>query len=412
MSVNGSPTPAGLDIDAARKRIIDLVVPIADIEQSPLSACWRRVLARDLVSPIDVPAYDNSAMDGIACRFSDLQTVGPTRLPIAGASLAGHSFETLVPTGSALRIMTGAYLPDGLDTIVPQELCQIEGDTVLIPPGQVAGQHCRSTGEDLRRGSVALRAGRLLNSGDLGLAASLGYAELELVRKPRVALFSTGDELLEPGTRADPRRIFDSNRFTLASLLRDLGLESIDLGIVADQPAELERALERSHDCDLVISSGGVSVGEADHTRAVMNRFGRIEFATLAIRPGRPVAFGQIGRAWYFGLPGNPVAVMITYLFLVRSAIYALMGARPPQRFTVRATADEAIRKKPGRTEFQRGIASTSADGQLHVRLTGQQGSGVLHSMSSANCIVVLPSGQGAVAAGDRVDIALFDGLM
>ncbi len=401
-----------LAIDEAHQQLTELIEPLTEVETVTLVNAHWRVLAAELRSPIDVPAFDNSAMDGYALRHSDLAEHTATRLQIVGTTLAGHRFEGQVPRLSALRIMTGGVLPPPLDTVVAQELCLRDGDTVTIPAGQLRGQHFRRAGEDIARHCVALPAGRILRPADIGLAASLGISTLTVVRQPRIAVFSTGDELLEPGAPFQAGRIYDSNRFVLIGLLEELGLLVTDLGIVADRPSELEDILSKASEHDLIISSGGVSVGEADFTRTVMKRLGRVSFSVLAIRPGRPLAFGKIGKAYYFGLPGNPVATMVTYLFVVRRAIYHLLGATPSPLLSFAALSEVNIKKRPGRTEYQRGIALRQSDGQLGVRLTGQQGSGVLSSMTLANCMLVLEPGRADISVGESVMIIPFNGLL
>ncbi len=403
---------AEMSIEEARSLLLKMIEPLTEIEEVDISQAFKRVLARDLNSPLNVPAFNNSAMDGFAVRHGDLSACSTSVMAIAGTALAGRAFDGFVTAGQALRIMTGAMLPAELDTVVPQELCTVQGTQVHIAPGQRIGQHCRAAGEDIAVGSTALPAGLLISAADVGLAASLGLAQVPVRRKPRIAIFSTGDELLAPGMPHCAGKIYDSNRYILMSLLAELGLEAEDLGIVPDRPEALEEAFRYTSKMDLVISSGGVSVGEADFTRALMNRFGQVSFATLAIRPGRPLAFGRIGDAWYFGLPGNPVAVMITYLFLVRDALLRLLGARARALFPVTAFAANAIHKRKGRTEYQRGIASTDANGRLSVVLTGQQGSGLLSSMTQANCIIALGPEQESVLPGEPVSILLFQGLL
>lgn len=404
--------PFGTSLADAKSLLSKLIEPLAGIEEIELVHAFKRVLAEPLISPLNVPAYNNSAMDGFAVRHVDLSPDSESYFEIAGTAFAGRRFNGTVAAGQALRIMTGAVLPDELDTVIAQELCTIDGSQIRVPAGQRLGQHCRTAGEDLAINSIALPAGRQLTAADVGLIASLGLASVRVRRRPRIAVFSTGDELLEPGLPAQADRIFDSNRYVLLSLLADLGLSGEDLGIVPDQPEALEQVLSRVAEMDLVISSGGVSVGEADFTRALLNRHGHITFATLAIRPGRPLAFGKLGKAWYFGLPGNPVAVMVTYLFVVRDAVLRLLGAEPQALIAVAARATTTIRKRAGRTEYQRGNATLGADGQLQVELTGQQGSGVLRSMAEANCMIVLDPEQSSVLAGQPVSIIPFRGLL
>jgi molybdopterin molybdotransferase len=410
--------PKALPMAQAREFIARLVTPVAAIETVALRSALGRVLARDVVSRIDVPGHDNSAMDGYALRGSDLAKAAETSLQLIGAGFAGARFEGSVGTGQCVRIMTGAVMPAGLDTVVPQEFTKLDGDRVRFPAGVVrAGDNRRLAGEDLARGAVALSAGRVLRPADIGMLASLGLAEAAVRRRLRVAFFSTGSELRSLGEPLDAGAVYDSNRYTLWSMLQRLGVEVVDLGVVRDDPAALEAAFAvAARDADAVITSGGVSVGEADHTKLVMARLGDVLFWRIAMRPGRPMAIGRIegdGRsALLFGLPGNPVAVMVTFYALVREALLAMSGAAPTLLLTVRAASVEAIRKRPGRTEYQRGVVSRSADGRWQVHITGAQGSGILRSMSEANGFVVLGHEQGDVAAGEEVEVWPFDGLV
>ncbi|HEY0879833.1 MAG TPA: gephyrin-like molybdotransferase Glp [Zeimonas sp.] len=402
-----------LPVERAREIIAGCIEPVALVERLAIRSALDRVLAHDVVSTIDVPPHDNSAMDGYAMRGDDLAADGETKLRIAGSAFAGRTFQGEVARGEALRVMTGATLPPGLDTVVLQEIVRVDGDRVVVPPGQERGQHRRLRGEDLRVGEPALRAGKRLAPADIGLLASLGVPEVGVRRRLRVAFFSTGDELRSVGEVLGPGQIYDSNRYTLWAMLTRLGVEIVDLGVVRDSPEALERAMRiASAEADAIVSSGGVSVGEADFTREVMARVGDVAFWRIALRPGRPMAFGRVGDACYFGLPGNPVAVMITFYFLVRDALLKRMGATPQALPWVRARSLEPMRKRPGRTEYQRARMEVGADGRMEVRTMGNQGSGVLRSMSEANCIVVLHHAQGAVAAGDEVDCVAFEGLL
>ncbi len=405
--------PDSLPVELARRVIAQLVTPVGGAERVHLNAALGRVLAADLLSPIDVPASDNAAMDGYAVRSSDLAAEGPTRLRVAGSAFAGRPCRDGPATGEAVRIMTGAVMPAGCDTVVPQELVSVVGDEIEVPAGQSAGQHRRLRGEDLGAGGAALRAGRRLSPADIGLIASLGQAEVQVRRRLRVAFFSTGDELRSIGEPLAPGEVYDSNRYTLHGMLARLGVDAIDMGVVRDDPAALEAAVRSaSQDADAIISSGGVSVGEADFTREVLGRLGEVAFWRIAMRPGRPLAFGRIGAAAYFGLPGNPVAVMISFYFFARDALLQMMGATPTLTPLLRATACTDIRKRRGRTEYQRGILGVGPDGAMQVQLTGNQGSGVLRSMSEANCIVVLPHDRADVKAGEAVDCLAFEGLI
>jgi len=412
--------PNALPVAQAREFIARLVPLVSAVESLALRSSLGRVLARDIVSAIDVPAHDNSAMDGYALRGADLRADADSVLPIAGTGFAGQAFDGSVPPGHCVRIMTGAVMPPGLDTVVPQEFTKPEGEhAVRIPAGAVrTGDNRRLKGEDLARGSAALRAGRLLKPADLGLLASLGRAEVPVFRRLRVAFFSTGDELRSIGEPLDEGCVYDSNRYTIWGMLQRLGCEVIDLGVVRDDPAALRAAFsEAAASADAVITSGGVSVGEADHTKKIMAELGDVLFWRIAMRPGRPMAIGRIEsnghQAILFGLPGNPVAVMVTFYAFVRDALRAMSGqsGEPPSP-TLRAACTTPLRKKPGRTEYQRGIVTRGADGRWQVAITGSQGSGILSSMSAANGMVVLHHEQGNVAAGDEVDVIPFDGLV
>ncbi|UZN48853.1 molybdopterin molybdotransferase MoeA [Cupriavidus cauae] len=424
--------PSALPVEQANRIIAEVIEPVSGIEQVAIRSALDRVLAEDVVSPIDVPAHDNSAMDGYAFSSAALQAAngGEVTLRVIGTALAGETHGLTPAAGEAVRIMTGAVMPVGCDTVIPQEFTQAvpgagsesggeaAGEAVRFAADAVrAGDNRRLRGEDLARGKPALNQGRVLQPADLGLLASLGIAEVKVRRRLRVAFFSTGDELRSIGEPLDAGCVYDSNRYTLHGMLRRLHVELIDMGVVRDDPAALEAALRSAcENADAVITSGGVSVGEADYTRQIMAELGDVTFWKIAMRPGRPMAFGRIAsnghQALLFGLPGNPVAVMVTFYHFVRAALHRMMGAdiAPPPLMRVRSA--HAIRKKPGRTEYQRGILARGADGQWEVRITGQQGSGVLRSMSEANCFIVLGHEQGGVAAGDPVEVMLFEGLL
>jgi len=419
-----SPLTTGdeLPVAAARAAIAAALVPLtpttAETETLPLTAALGRALAADVVSPIDVPAHDNSAMDGYALHGADLATEGPTTLQaLPGTLFAGAPYSGTVAHGQCLKIMTGAVMPPGLDTVVPRELVTLDGDRVHIRPGSLkTGENRRRQGEDLTRGRPALAAGRRLRPADLGLLASLGFARVTVFRRLRVALFSTGDEVVAPGQPLPPGGIYDSNRYTLTAALQQLGVQVLDLGLVPDDPAALTAVLRRAvREADAVLTSGGVSMGDADYTRDVMAAMGQVAFWKVAMRPGRPFAFGPLQdgthRAMLFALPGNPVAALVTFYAFVREALMVLGGARPEPMPVLQARSVAALRKRPGRTEFQRGIVERGADGRWQVRITGSQGAGILRSLSEANALVVLGHDQGAVAAGEPVDVWLFQGL-
>ena len=405
--------PQALSAQAVGEFLSHLVEPVGDIEEVGIFAALGRVLADDLVSPINVPAHDNSAMDGYA--FDGSQLNGDVlKLKIAGTALAGKAWHGQLAAGQCLKIMTGAVMPTGVDTVVPQEFVTLSGAEISIPPGLLQpGDNRRLKGEDLHAGRPALLRGERLLPAASGLVASLGLESVRVRRKLRVAYFSTGDEILSLGEPAREGAVYDSNRFTVLGLLTRLGCDVIDMGVVRDQPALLEAAFaQAARRADAIITSGGVSVGEADYTRAMMKKLGDVAFWRIAMRPGRPLAVGRIGKAVLFGLPGNPVAVMVTFLAFVRPALLQMMGARAPDLPMLRARSGEAMRKKPGRTEYQRGIVSVLADGSLEVRTTGNQGSGVLSSMVQANGLIVLSHVQSSVAVGDLVDVMMFEGAV
>ena len=409
--------PSALPVEQAQAIIHAFVTPVQAIEQVALRSALGRILARDIISPIDVPAHDNSAMDGYALRGSDLRLDQAVRLQVVGTAFAGGANDATVQPGQCLRIMTGAVMPANCDTVIAQEFTEPSDDCVSFAAGVVRpGDNRRFAGEDLQRGSVALAAGTIIRPADLGLLASLGVAEVPVRRRLRVAFFSTGNELRSIGETLDAGCVYDSNRYTLYGMLSRLGCDVIDMGVIKDDEASLEAAMRIAcESADAIITSGGVSVGAADYTRQIMSRLGEVSFWKIGMRPGRPMAFGQVSSngksAYLFGLPGNPVAVMVTFYFIARAALLRMMGAADAPLPVLQAISQAPIRKKPGRTEYQRGIVSRDASGRAYVRITGAQGSGILRSMTEANCMVILADAQGSVSAGDSVDIILFDGL-
>jgi len=418
----------GYDPDALPAHVVNAFlaqwVPAPErTENIALMQALGRVLAEDVVCPINVPPHDNSAMDGYAFDGKQLQTGSPLSLRVLGTARAGSPYAGAPSAGECVKVMTGAVMPAGLDTVVPQELAQHDGDIITIPAGILhRGDNRRQAGEDLRQGSAALTRGARITPAALGLIASLGIAQVCVYARLRVAYFSTGDEILSLGDAPREGAVYDSNRYTVFGMLQRMGVEVLDLGVVPDQPAALQAAFERAaREADATITSGGVSVGEADHTKAMMRQLARsapdgrgggVVFWRIAMRPGRPMAVGRIGHKPLFGLPGNPVAVMVTFLAFVRPALWQMMGATAVEPPLLQARSSEAIRKKPGRTEYQRAIVSTGSDGSLTVRTTGQQGSGVLRSMVQANGLLVLAHEQGNVAVGDLVSVMLFDGVV
>jgi molybdopterin molybdotransferase len=404
--------PDALRVDKAVEAIRACLAPIAETERLAIREALGRVLAEDIVPAINVPAHDNSAMDGYAVRFSDLGAAD-TVLTEVGTAFAGRVFQGTVGRGECVRVMTGAVMPAGTDTVVIQEVTRKEGDRIVVPAGQKKAQNVRYAGEDLKAGVAVLRPGKLLRPAELGLIASLGIGEVNVRRKLRVAFFATGDELASIGSPLKEGEIYDSNRYTLHGMLARLGVELMDLGVVRDDPVLLEKAFRRAaSEADVVITTGGVSVGEADFVKQLMAKLGEVLFWKIAMRPGRPMAFGRIGNAFLFGLPGNPVAVMVTFYQFVRDALLHLSGRSDGYAIPLlKAAAAEKLRKVPGRTEYQRGILFREGN-EWKVRTTGQQGSGVLRSMSEANCFIVLEHERGKVEAGELVQVQLFDGLV
>ena len=398
----------------AMRRIRAHVRPVATTETVAVIDALGRVAARDVVSPMDVPGHTNSAMDGYACAGDSLPDDAPRWYEVPGTAYAGNPFADPVGPSQAVRIMTGAVMPAGTDTVVMQEHVDVDGNRVRIPPGAKAGQHVRRAGEDIATGAVVVPRGRRVMPAEMGLLASLGIAEIEAWRRLRVAYLSTGDEIRPPGAVFEPGLVYDSNRYTVHGMLGRLGVEVIDLGIVPDRrDAVLEAFRDASARADLVLSSGGASTGEADYVKEVLSELGQVGFWRIAIRPGRPLAFGFLGDSVFFGLPGNPVAVMVTFYQFVAPAIRAVSGeidSRPMP--AVEARCATRLRKKPGRVEYYRAILERDELGALVVRSTGKSGSGLLHTMSDANCFIVLPEDGVTVEPGATVEVQPFFGLV
>lgn len=406
--------PNSMPVAKAREVIAGFLQPVTATERLALRAALGRVLAEDVVSPLNVPAHDNSAMDGYAVRFADLKADGEVTLRNIGDSFAGAPYKGAVGAGQCVRIMTGGVVPAGADTIVMQEHVKAERDRVAVGPGHRKGQNLRRAGEDLRSGQVALKRGLPLRPAEIGLISSLGIGEVMVFRRLRVAFFSTGDELVSIGAQPKEGQIYDSNRYTIHGMLTRLGCEVLDMGVVRDDPKLLEKAFhDAAAAADVVITSGGVSVGEADFVKALLNKLGEVVFWKIAMKPGRPLAYGRIGGAHFFGLPGNPVSVMVTFYQFVRDALLALSGRDPvPPLPTFKVPCTSSLKKAPGRTEFQRGILSQDASGSWSVRVTGEQGSGILRSMAEANCFIILPTEQGNVTPGALVDVQVLEGII
>ena len=402
--------PFSLSVAQAREAIRRTLVPIRDCEQVPIRSALGRVLAEDCISPINVPGHTNSAMDGYALSGSDLPREGGRSYRVIATVFAGQQLQESCEPGQCVKVMTGAPMPPGTDTVVMQEQVEKLGDDrVRIDSRQRSGQNVRQAGEDIAQGAAVLRAGRVLTAADLGVLASLGFAELKVRRRPRVAFFSTGDELRSIGETLAEGEVYDSNRYSLFALLTELGVDMVDLGVVKDDRHALEAGFrEASGMADVVITSGGVSVGDADYTKEILERSGKMSFWTIAMKPGRPLTFGRLGGATFFGLPGNPVAVMLTFHQFVRPALAYLAGGNWPAPLVVPARAQQALRKKPGRFEFVRGILSYDEHGDLSVRPSGAQGSGVLTSMSRANCYILLGEDCAGVDEGESVAVEPF----
>jgi molybdopterin molybdotransferase len=400
--------PNSMPVEQARQLIKQFLAPVTETETVKVYQAFHRTLAVDLLSPMNVPPHDYSSMDGYAARHVDL-TGSSNKLKKIGSSFAGHAFEGKVGAGECVRIMTGATIPEGCDCVVMQEHAKAEGDTIEIGAGYKLGQNIRLVGEDIKQGAVVLAQGQLIRPVEMGLLSSLGFDEISVYRKLKIAIFSTGDELIQPGNPLAAGQIYDSNRFTLIGLLTELGAEIIDMGNIRDDKENIRTALlKASHDADVIITSGGASVGEADFIKQLLDEIGEVVFWKLAMKPGRPLAYGKIGKAHFFGLPGNPVAVMVTFLQFVRNALWELMGQHPKPAFNFQAICTTPIKKAAGRTEFQRGILTQGGDGIWLVQTTGEQSSGILSSMSRANCFIVLPVEQGSVDKGSVVQIQLF----
>ena len=406
--------PQALSAQDVLKFLTQLVNTVAETEEVEIFQSLGRIVAKDVISPIDVPPHDNSAMDGFAFKDQQLSSAENITLKVVGTALAGKAWQGQVKSGECVKIMTGAIMPDGLDTVIPQELCQsVTPESIQFASHILkTGDNRRLRGEDIAKGKPALKQSARITPAAAGLLASLGLPKVSVYRTLRVAYFSTGDEILSLGEALREGAVYDSNRYTIAGLLKDLGCQMIDLGVVKDDPQLLENAFTKAAEhADAIITSGGVSVGEADFTKAMMKKLGDVVFWKIAMRPGRPMAVGRITQghrsAVLFGLPGNPVAVMVTFLAFVKPALLQMMGSTLSPTPLMRARTQEVLRKKPGRTEYQRGIVTRHADGELEVITTGNQGSGVLSSMVQANALIVLQHTQSTAQVGDWVDVLM-----
>ena len=403
---------AGLmPLDTALEQMLNQITPLRDSESVPLLQAFGRITARDIVSPLDVPGFDNSAMDGYAVRLADLAAQAP--LTVAGKAFAGQPFHGEWPAGSCVRIMTGAPIPTGCDAVVMQEETEQTDAGVRFTASVKPGQNLRRRGEDIANGAVVFPAGTRLTVAELPVLASLGIAEVEVVRKVRVALFSTGDELQLPGQPLGDGQIYDTNRLAVHLMLEQLGCEVINLGIIRDDPEQLRQTfIAADQQADVVISSGGVSVGEADYTKTILDELGEISFWKLAIKPGKPFAFGKLSHSWFCGLPGNPVSAALTFYQLVQPLLAKLSAGNTTQAPRLRVRSADRLKKSPGRLDFQRGLLSRDANGDLTVSTTGHQGSHIFSSFSQGNCFIVLERERGHVEPGEWVEVEPFNHLL
>ena len=405
--------PDSMSVARARLFIKQFLNPVNKTEILPLRESISRILAGDIFSSVNVPNYDNSAMDGYAFNAEDININSPTKLIVIGTILAGKAFDKKVERGQCVRIMTGGMMPNGADTVIMQEKTKVDGDYIIFSEIPKPKMNVRYAGEDLQMGHCVLTSGHMIRAADLGLLASLGISEISVYRKLKVAFFSTGDELASLGESLKIGQVYDSNRYSLYGMLRDLDVDIIDMGAIPDNPELLERTLlSAAEQADVVITSGGVSVGEADYMKLLLAKHGQVMFWKIAMKPGRPLAYGKIGNAHYFGLPGNPVAVMVTFYQFVREALLILMGQINPAPLPIFSViCTENIKKQTGRTEFQRGVLFADIDGTWKVRPTGAQGSAILSSMSLANCFIVLDETVGNLEAGSMVAVQVLHGL-
>lgn len=403
---------AGLiPLDSALTQMLSAITPLTESETLPLLSCFGRVVAQDVISPLNVPGFDNAAMDGYAVRMADIDSRQP--LPVAGKAFAGQPFHGDWPVGTCVRIMTGAPIPAGCEAVVMQEEVDVSDAGVSFTASVRNGQNIRRAGEDIRAGAAVFHPGTRLTAAELPVLASLGIPEVNVVRKVRVALFSTGDELQQPGQPLADGQIYDTNRLAVHLMLEQLGCEVINLGIVGDNPELLrETFIAADTQADVVLSSGGVSVGEADYTKTMLDELGEITFWKLAIKPGKPFAFGRLQNSWFCGLPGNPVSAALTFYQLVQPLLAKLSGnSASPLPLRLRARAATRLKKSPGRLDFQRGILSRDESGELVVSTTGPQGSHIFSSFSLGNCFIVLERERQNVEAGEWVEVETFNHL-
>ena len=405
--------PHSLPVNTALERIESEVVPITGFEILSIRSALDRVLVRDVYSKVNVPAHTNSAMDGYAIKGTQIPKGGVRELTIIGTSWAGRPYRLEVGEDTCIRIMTGAVMPAGTDTVIMQEQVELKDTRIRFDANHKPGQNVRQAGEDIAQGTAVLNAGKRLTPADIGLLASLGIGEVMVHRRAKVAFFSTGDELRSLGDSLEEGTIYDSNRYTLYGMLTRLGVDIIDMGVIRDLREDTLNAFKEAvNSADVIITSGGVSVGEADYVKETLDRIGKVNFWKVAMKPGRPLAFGRIEKAYFFGLPGNPVSVMVTFYVFVQPALRKLMGETKVDNLLMNLPCQSKLRKRPGRVEYQRGIISRDDQGQYRVIKAGPQGSGILHSMTKANCFIVLPMESTGVEPGTKVEVLPFHGLI
>ena len=412
VNIDCDSQPDLLSVEDALSRIQSFIEPVTETQTLGIMDALHHVLAQDVISPINVPPYMNSAMDGYAVKGSDLPASDNAELKVIGTSFAGTPFEGTVNDGECIRIMTGAQMPEGADTVIMQEHVVREDDIIRIVSGHCAGQNVRHAGEDIQQGGVVLQPGKFLGPAELGLLASLGVAEVKVKRKIKVAFFSTGDELRPVGEKLKQGQIYDSNRYSLFGMLSELGVEIIDLGVIKDDPQAVEEAfVKASTMADAVFTSGGVSVGDADYVKQTLDKIGQVDFWRIRMKPGKPLAVGKINNAIFFGLPGNPVSVMATFYIFALPALKRLMGQTDIEQVTFKIPCKSGLKKRPGRTDFQRGIMHRDENGEMVVDGAGMQASHILSGMSKANCFIILAAEAGNVEPGELVEVLPFDGM-
>ena len=405
--------PSSLSVEEALERIEETIVPADGSEELPISDLLDRVLADDIHSPLDVPPYTNSAMDGYAIDGKHLTANSEVSLKLAGTVYAGSPMEQAVPEGHCARIMTGAKMPEGTDTVIMQEHVRIEDKQVIIGSEHSRGQNVRHAGEDIKQNQLVLQQGKRMTAADVGLLASLGIQAAKVRPRLNVAIISTGDELVPLGTPLQVGQIYDSNRYALIAMLKRFGANIIDFGVIKDHREAIENAfVDAANKAHVLITSGGVSVGEADFVKQTLEKLGEVNFWKIAMKPGRPLAYGKIKNCYFFGLPGNPVSTMVTFYQFVLPAMKKMQHETTSQYITLKLRCTSSIRKNPGRVEYQRGIMGYDENGELVVRSTGGQGSHMLSSMSKANCFIILPVDCNNISAGETVVVQPFSGII